>query len=71
MATGDASWTWDVELDPSPEPIYARSSIDSFAAIGDGSSWAGCGVVEYQTIDSNGRQTVHPVGRSYADGVAD
>lgn len=67
--TGDASWTWDVEFDPSPEPIYARSSIDGFGAVG-GSS-AGIGVVEYRTVDSSGRQTVHPVGQSGANGVAD
>ncbi len=44
--------------------------MDGFATIG-GSSGFGSGVVEYRTVDSSGRRTVHPVGQSGANGLAD
>lgn len=71
VTTGDASWTWDVEFDPVNQSLYARASLNFFSNIGGGSAWAGGGIVQYRTRNGDGSDTVHPVGQSGHDGIAD
>ena len=71
VTTGDTSWTWDVEFDPVDQQLYARAAVTFWSVIGGGSAWGGGGIVEYRTRNSDGSDTVHPVGQSDGDGIVD
>ncbi len=66
------SWTWDVEFATSSgQSTYARTSVNTFAIIGGVIHWIFSGIASYQTRDADGVETLHLVGQSTANGVAD
>jgi hypothetical protein len=72
VTPGDTGWTWDLEfITNSNQWTYARTSLNSFANIGGGSGYVDSGIVQYRTRDSKGVDSVHPVGQSGPNGLAD
>lgn len=70
LDSGTPTWTWDVEFSASADQsTYARSSINTYVGLGD--CYVKSGIVAYRTSNPGSGDTVHAVGQSDPDGVAD
>ena len=70
VTEANTNWTWDVEFDPVSQSVYARASLCNFTNIGGDSGSVSGGIVQYRTR-KNGVDTIHHVGLSGHDGIAD